>query len=243
MTMGAPEQMLDGKVAIVTGGNRGIGRAIALALAERGVKLALVARTEASLNAVKAEIEALGGEAEAFVTDLAREADITALVRGTVERFGKLDILVNNAGLVKRVKLADMATADWDEIMTVNARGPFLLCREAIPHLKRHDVSWIVNIATALALKGYVDEGAYTASKHALLGMSKVLAQEVQADGIRVHMIYPGGVNTDMRRIPDGAILIQPEAIADAVVYLLTLRGNCVVDDLHVRRLSQVPFH
>ncbi len=240
--MGSPERMLDGKVAIVTGASRGIGRAIALALAERGVKLALVARTEGSLNAVKAEIKAAGGEAEGFVADLAREAEIATLVQDTVKRFGKLDIVVNNAGLVKRVKLAEMETADWDEVMAVNARGPFLLCREAIPHLKRRDVSWIVNIASALALKGYVDEGAYTASKHALLGMSKVLAQEVQADGIRVHVIYPGGVNTDMRRIPDGALLIQPEAIADAVVYLLTLRGNCIVDDLHVRRRGQVPF-
>jgi 3-oxoacyl-[acyl-carrier protein] reductase len=242
MTAGAPERMLDGKVAIVTGASRGIGRAIALALAGRGVKVALAARTAEALEEVKAEVEAQSGEAEAFVADLRREADIAALVRDAAERFGKLDIVVNNAGLVKRVKLADMTTADWDEVMAVNARGPFLLCREAVPHLRRHEVSWIVNIASALALKGYVDEGAYTASKHALLGMSKVLAQEVQADGIRVHVVYPGGVNTDMRRIPDGAVLIQPEAIADTVVYLLTLRGNCIVDDIQVRRPSQVPF-
>ena len=236
------EQTLQGKVAIVTGGNRGIGRAIALALAKSGVKVALAARTEVSLNEVKAEIEAAGGEAEAFVTDLAREGDIASLVNNTVDRFGKLDILINNAGLVKRVKLADMSAADWDEVMTVNARGPFLLCREAIPYLKQHDVAWIVNITSALALKGYVDEGAYTASKHALLGMSKVLAQEVQEDGIRVHVIYPGGVNTEMRRIPDGSKLIQPEGIADAVMYLLTIRGNCIIDGLNVRRPSQIPF-
>jgi len=197
---------LAGKAAIVTGASRGIGRAIALMLTRHGVRVALAARTESDLDAVRQEIESSGGEATVIRTDLTSEPEIKNLVERTVERFGRLDILINNAGIGAFCHVEETSTDDWDRLMAVNARGPFILCREAIPHLKQNDgTAWIINIASVVGVKGYVNQAAYTASKHALMGMTKVLAQEVQHYGIRVHAICPGGVDTELvtRARPD----------------------------------------
>jgi 3-oxoacyl-[acyl-carrier protein] reductase len=255
---------LEDRVAIVTGAGRGIGRSIALALAGAGARMALAARTEMELHAVQAEIESLGGQAAAFPTDMSREADIARLVQGTVEHFGGIDILVNNAGFGTFGPLEQTTTEQWDQIMAVNARGPFILCREALPYLKRSPLAttplqqqgtsagdycrraFIVNISSVVGVKGYINQAAYTASKHALLGMSKSLAREVQADGIRVHVICPGGVDTgligDARPDLDRSVLIKPEEIADVVLFLVTRQGNAVIDQVDVRREASTPW-
>jgi 3-oxoacyl-[acyl-carrier protein] reductase len=130
--------------------------------------------------------------------------------------------------------------------MAVNARGPFLLCREAIPYLRQQPQSFIVNISSVVGIKGYANQAAYSASKHALMGMSAALAKEVQADGIRVHAICPGGVDTPMVRQArpdlDPAVLMKPQEIADLVLFLVTRRGNAVVDQIHVRRAAATPW-
>ena len=164
------QRPLEGQVAIVTGASRGIGRSIALALARNGARVSLAARTEGDLRTIQSEIEALGGQAVSFPTDISREADIVRLVRNTVEHFGRLDIVVNNAGMGIFGPLAEMSTEQWDQIMAVNARGPFLLCREAIPYLKCQDRTFIINIASVVGIRGYVNQAAYSASKHALMG-------------------------------------------------------------------------
>lgn len=237
---------LEGQVAIVTGASLGIGRSIALALARNGAKVSLAARSEPALHAVQAEIEAGGGQAASFPTDVSRETEVADLVRGTVERFGRLDILVNNAGIGIFGPLAEMRTEEWDRIMAVNARGPFLLCREAIPYLKRQGQGSIINIASVVGIKGYANQAAYSASKHAVMGMSKALARELQEDGIRVHAICPGGVSTQMagqaRPDLDRSVLMQPDEIADVVLFLLTRRGNAVIDEIHVRRAVSTPW-
>ena len=130
--------------------------------------------------------------------------------------------------------------------MAVNARAPFLFCREAIPYLRKSDIPTIINISSVVGVKGYVNQGAYTASKHALMGMTKVLAQELHKDGIRVHVISPGGVATDMvtKTRPDLDIseLVTPDEIADIVIFLLINRGNAVIDEINVRRHSNSPW-
>ena len=235
-------EMLKGQTAIVTGAGRGIGRTIAITLASHGVRVALCARTEEQLRAVQAEIEAAGGEAEVFPTDITNDSEITALLKGAAERFGGLDILVNNAGTVKVVSLAETSAEDWDRTLAVNVRAPFVLCRQAIPYLKQRPNPHIINITSALALKSYADHGAYTASKHALLGMTKTLAKEVNDMGILVHAVHPGGVDTAMRFDENRAILMNPQPIADAVIFLLTIESSGTVDEIRVRRTVGPPW-
>lgn len=241
------EKPLEGKVAIVTGAGRGIGRSIALALARNGARVSLAARTEAELQAVQSEIEVFEGQATSFPTDISREPAVISLVRNTVERFGRLDILVNNAGTnISGRPLVEITTEQWDLLMAVNARGPFILCREAIPYLKQQEWTFIINIASAAGVKGYVNYAAYSASKHAVMGMTKALAQEVQNDGIRVHAICPGGVDTQLVRETrlgiEQSVLMQPEEIADIVLFLVTRQGSAIVDEMLVRRAVSTPW-
>ncbi len=237
---------LEGRVALVTGAGRGIGRSIALALAHRGVSVSLAARSVGELERVRQEIESAGGKAWCFPTDLSNEQAAVAVVRNSVERFGRLDILINNAGMGIFKPLIQTSTDEWDEIMRVNARGPFILCRETIPYLKQQRRSYIVNISSVVGVKGYENQSAYTASKHALMGMTKALAREVRDLGIRVHAICPGGVDTTLvanaRPDLDKSALMQPEEIADAVLFLVTREGNAVIDEIHLRRESSIPW-
>ena len=240
------KKILEGKVAIVTGAGRGIGRSIALALAQNGSWVSLAARTGSELKAVRGEIEGSGGQAAIFPADISREEDVVSLVRGTLDRYGRLDILINNAAIGIFGPLAQTTTESWDQVMAINARGPFMLCREAIPYLKDQDTSTIINITSVVGVKGYVNQAAYTASKHAVMGMTKVLAKEVQEDGIRVHAVCPGGVDTEMvgdaRPDLERSVLMQPEEIADIILFLLTRKGNGVIDEIHVRRQASTPW-
>ncbi len=237
---------LEGRAAMVTGAGRGIGRCIALALADEGASVGLAARTTAQLETVRGEIAAGGGTAACFPGDMADAEAVVALVRDFVAWAGRLDIAVNNAAAGLFGPLEETDAADWDRVMAVNARGPFLLCREALPHLRAAGGGHIVNIASVVGIKGYAGQSAYTASKHALMGMSKSLAREVQDEGIFVHAICPGGVNTGLisaaRPDLDPAELIDPADVAGAVVFMVTREGNCVIDQLTIRRSSSKPF-
>jgi len=238
--------VLKGRVAIVTGAGRGIGRSIALTLARNGAAVTLAARTVTELDAVQGEIKAADGTAWVCPTDVSREGDVVALVESTVGCYGRLDIVVNNAGAGVFGPLAEATVQDWDRVMAVNARGTFLVCREAIPYLRQREISYIVNITSVVGVKGYANQALYSASKHAVMGMTKALAREVQGDGIRVHAVCPGGVDTrlirDARPDLDPKVLIQPQEIADLVLFLVTRRGNAVIDEVHVRRAASTPW-
>ena len=237
---------LSGKTALVTGAGRGIGRAIAVALGTQGAKVVLAARNGGQLENTAIAVRQAGGEAEAVPVDLRDESAIKHLVAETHKRCGRLDILVNNEGVTFAGRLEETGTADWDRCMTVNSRGAFILCREAIGLLRASGRGYIVNICSVVGVKGYAHQIAYTASKHALRGMSIALARELKGEPIRVHTICPGGVDTDMVDSvrPDIAKdeLIVADEIAELVVYLVTHRGNAVIDELRIRRATAEPW-
>jgi 3-oxoacyl-[acyl-carrier protein] reductase len=237
---------LDGNVAIVTGGSRGIGRAIGVALAAEGAAVVLAARSAENLAEASALVRRAGGRAETVVTELAQEESIRNLVRVTREKFGRLDILVNNAGITHSAKFDETRTEDLDRCWTINARAPFLLCREALPLLRQAPAGFIVNISSVVGVKGYPLQSAYTASKHALCGMTISLAEELRGTNIRVHVVCPGAVDTGMvgNVRPDirKEDLIGPDEVAELVLYLVTRRGNAVVDELHIRRATAAPW-
>jgi len=217
-----------------------------LGLARKQVRIILASRTKDELIDVRDEIIKSGGQAKFLVTDLAQEEECISLIRFAIESYHRLDILVNNAGMGVFGPLEKVTTSQWDTVMAVNARGPFLLCREAIPFLKKQSRSFIINITSVVGKKGYIHQSLYSASKHAVMGMSKALAKEVQDLGIRVHAICPGGVDTEMvsRARPDldRSILMEPEEIADIVDFLVTRTGNAAIDEISVRRQTSTPW-
>ena len=236
---------LKGKIALVTGAGSGIGRAIALKLARMGMNIVLCGRREEKLWAV-AEETRRPEDMVVIAGDLTDEAHLTCCIAITRARFGRLDVLVNNAGMALNRPFAETSTEEFDRIMTINARTPFLLTREALPLLKASDRATVINIGSVTSYTGYADQAAYSASKHALLGMTRALAKEVYQDGIRVHLIAPGGVDTDMVRIArpdlntDG--MIQAQEVAEAAAYLIQQRGNAVVDEIRLHRAGKEPF-
>ena len=241
-----PKKRLAGKVAIVTGASRGIGRAISVALAKEGATVVLAARALEKLTETAKQVTEAGGQAEIVVTELTEEESVKNLVRVTGKSFGRLDILVNNAGVTHSARLEETRTADWDRCHEVNARGPFILCREALPLLKKAESGYIVNIASVVGVKGYPLQSAYTASKHALRGMTISLAEELRGSNIRVHLLCPGGVDTELVQEVRPDIkkedLMQPNEIAELVIYLVTHKGNAVMDELRIRRAASSPW-
>src|SRR3972149_5904090 len=146
---------LTGKIAIVTGASRGIGRAISITLAKEASTVILAARSIDKLQETADQVTEAGGKPEIVVTDLADEESIKILVKVTGEKFGRLHILVNNAGVTHSAKLEETATKDWDRCFSVNARAPFILCREALPLSKKAEAAYIINIASVVGVKGY----------------------------------------------------------------------------------------
>jgi len=239
-------KQLASKVAIVTGASRGIGRAISVALAQEAATVVLAARSIQKLQETADKVTEAGGKAEIVVTELTEEESIKGLVKVTNEKFSRLDILVNNAGVTHLAKLEETATEDWERCMQVNARAPFILCREALPLLKKSQAGYIINIASVVGVKGYPLQSAYTSSKHALRGMTISLAEELKGSNIRVHLLCPGGVDTELVQKVRPDIkrdeLMQPEEIAELVLYLVTHKGNAVIDELHIRRATSTPW-
>lgn len=238
---------LKGQVALVTGASRGIGRSIAMALGKWGARIIGVARQEAPLVDVCSEIVRQGGEAEAVAADISREEEIARVFQVIDEKCGgRLDVLVNNAGVGMFGPVKDYSAAQWDQTMAVNGRGTFLCCREGVRRMLPVKRGYIINIASVVGFKGYVNQAAYTASKHAMVGLTKTLAAEMQPHNIKVTVICPGGVETGMvgQARPDLAEveLLQPEDVTHTVLYLLSLPERACVDMIYLRRRTSKPF-
>ena len=241
------EHTFAGKTALITGAGSGIGRAIALKFSGYGIRPLLVGRKKERLEETKTLIEQQGGEAFVLGGDITGMDFIRECIKEAIRCTGRLDILVNNAGMALNCPFEKVTEDEFDAIFALNARAPFFLCQEALPWLRQSDCATIINIASVTGHKGYVQQSAYTASKHALLGFSKTLAAELYKENIRVHVISPGGVYTDMVAIarPDLSSegMILAEDIADIAGFYLEHRfTNAVIDEINVHRVGKTPF-
>lgn len=220
---------LSGKVAIVTGAGSGIGQGVARALAADGVNVAICGRRKEPLEETARQIKETGGQAAVIQADVSRSPDAERVVKAVLERFGHLDILINNAGIGGGDSVHRMSDDDWDQVMAVNLRGPFLMAREALAVFREQKSGHIINISSESGIEHYPGDGSYGLSKHALNDLGEYIQRENQGFNIRVNTICPGMVVTEMTENSPGLDhekCLYPEDIADLVVWLLTRRPN-----------------
>lgn len=189
---------LEGKVAVITGASRGLGKAMAVALAEGGAKLALVARDAAKLEETKAAVEAAGSVAKVFLADVAKEADVLRIEKEIAAEFGTVNILINNAGVNLRKQVHEFSLDEWNSVMDTNVTSVFLMCRSFVPMMKGQGYGRIINMTSIMAHVSLAGRTAYSTSKTALLGFTRALALELASEQITVVGISPGPFGTEM---------------------------------------------
>jgi NAD(P)-dependent dehydrogenase (short-subunit alcohol dehydrogenase family) len=242
-----------GRIAIVTGAGKGIGRGVSLALAARGAKVVLAGVRDESINQVKAEIEATGGEAMCVRTDVARWEDAQAMVKATMDRYGRIDILVNNAGVDKIDKggkqytIEEIEDADWDYVLGVNLKGQFHCAKAVMPVMKAQKKGNIVSISSTTGFQGQIGSPPYCASKAAIMVFNKMLARELGSFGVFVNCVAPGMIITPLhdytpavhREMVEKMMPLHrvgyPEDVAQAVLWFceenLYITGQTLVVD------------
>ncbi|MCX5758844.1 MAG: SDR family NAD(P)-dependent oxidoreductase [Candidatus Hydrogenedentes bacterium] len=237
--------LLHGKVALVTGAGRGIGRGIALAFAREGCDVATVARTTVEIEEAANAVRALGRRALALACDVTDETAVREAVEATERDLGPIDILVNNAGYACFKPFMETDTAAWRRTLDVNLTGPFLCIQAVLPSMMARKSGRIINVSSVAGLKPIAEQSAYCASKYGLNGLTKVLAMELRPYGIGVHAICPGGVDTQLARenMParDKSNWLQPEDIAHAALFLATQSPRAATDEIVVRRFDSGP--
>jgi 3-oxoacyl-[acyl-carrier protein] reductase len=229
---------LEGKVGLVTGAGRGIGRAIALRLARAGCRVVLAARTAAQLDHVQKEIQNGGREAIAIPADLTVDAEIDRLVEESQKAWGTVDILINNAGWGKRAPVVKASVEDWEQTFRLNLRAPMVLAKLLLPNMIAKGAGAIINIGSVAGKTGEANGAAYSASKFGLIGFTQSLYEEVREAGIKVTVILPGFVDTPLipaNRQLDRSKMIQADDIAETAYFVLTSPATCCPVEITVR--------
>jgi NAD(P)-dependent dehydrogenase (short-subunit alcohol dehydrogenase family) len=215
--------MLRGKVVMITGASRGLGRALAQAYAKEGARLIINSRSEESIHPVAEEAESSGAEVLALAADVSRGAEVQKLVNTAIQRFGRIDVLVNNAGLLgPRVPIEEYPEDEWRRVLDANLTAPFLLSKAVIPHMP--EGGSIINVTSGVSIEGRAHWGAYSVSKFGVEGLTQILAAELKERGIRANSVDPGGMRTEMRAAAypdeDPTTRITPEENTDVFLYL-----------------------
>ena len=204
---------LAGRVAVITGGSKGLGKAMAESLGRAGAKVALVARNATELSATAKELKAAGVEAEAFPADVTKEADVRRIEQAIVQRFGKVHILINNAGINIRKSITEFSLEEWNRVVDTSLTAAFLCCRSFVPHMKGQGYGRILNMTSIMSHVAIAGRTAYASAKHGLLGLTRALALELTSEKITVNGISPGPFATELNR----PILDNPELNAQFV--------------------------
>lgn len=229
---------LAGKVALVTGAGRGIGKAIALLLAENGCRLILTSRSGDELQAVESDIRRRGGEALDVPTDLTCDDEMLRLIESARQKWGGVDILINNAGWGKRAPIVRAKIEDWDQTLRLNLRAPMLLAHWLVPHMISQGEGAVINIGSVSGKSGEANGAAYSASKFGLIGFTQSLYEEVREYGIKVAVILPGFVDTPLippNRQLDRNKMIRAQDVAQTVHFVLTSPDTCCPVEITVR--------
>lgn len=237
---------LSGKVAIVTGGSKGIGKAVAIGLAAAGAKVVIAGRNESFLIETSQEIENTGGKCIYFTGDISITDDATRLVKLALDTFGGLDILINNAGVGAFGAVDSFLTADYDRIMDTNVKGTFVMSKEVIPVFKENKSGHIVMIASDVSRRVFENGSVYCASKHAQLALADGIRKEVRSFGIRVGVVLPGLTDTYFNDTQQGEPQkhgwLKASDIASAVMYMLNAPPQVVIDEITLHPLVQQDY-
>ena len=240
-------RVLNGEVAVVTGASSGLGRATAIAMAQAGAHVALLARSARDL----AEAVAAGQRGLALPVDLAREEEVMVAIERTRATFGRIDVLVNAAGTDVLGAVATLATGDWDRVLDVNLRAPFLLAKAVFPAMQAAGRGTIINISSVAGKRGWANAAAYCASKFGLTGFTQALAAEGKPHGIRACIVYPGGMatswgtwapadrRTEGREPPPVTKALPPDEVAALLVWIAAAPSELVLNEAIVSPLEE----
>ena len=230
---------LTGKVAVVTGGSRGIGLAIARALLERGASVAIMATSDATLHTAASDLQKTANGAAVFPirADVRRYDEVEQAITATVGRFGGLDVLVNNAGVGLFRPVTDMSAEEWHQVIDTNLTGVFHCCRAVLPRLRSRGGGWIINVSSLASTNPFPEAAAYCASKAGLNAFSDALMQEVRHDGIRVANVLPGSVRTEFSGRSQGhdEWKLAPEDVAEVVIDLIAHPARSLPSRVEIR--------
>jgi 3-oxoacyl-[acyl-carrier protein] reductase len=233
---------LNGAVALVTGGGRGIGRAIALRLAKLGARVAICGRKQTSLDEALGALGDLGAKAYAHVADITNSVQVTELIAATEAAIGPISILVNNAGIGMFGPVQELSEANWDSVLDTNLKSVFLVSQTVIPGMIRRGAGDIINISSLAGLNAFAGGALYCASKWGLQGLTACMAEDLRAHGIRVSSVCPGSVATDFSGKSAGQKpnSLRPEDVAHAVETVVTQGPNSFISQLQIRPLRKV---